>query len=34
MDLDIKQSEGKKGFDKEFDEHMEDVVVKKEKLNL
>jgi len=33
MGLDIKQSEGRKQFDEEFDEHMEDVVVKKDKLD-
>ncbi len=34
MDTDIKQPEGRKKFDEEFDKHMEDVVVKKDKLNL
>lgn len=34
MGLDIKQSEGKKRFDEEFDKHMEDIVVKKGKLDL
>ena len=33
MDMDIKRSEGKKRFDDEFDEHMKDVVAKKEKLD-
>ncbi len=33
MSLDIKRSEGRKGFDEEFDKHMEEVVVKKEKLD-
>ncbi len=34
MSLDIKQSEGRKQFDEEFDRHMEDVVVKKDKIDL
>ena len=34
MSLDIKQNEGRKKFDEEFDEHMKDVVARKEKLDL
>ena len=33
MDLDIKQSEGKKKFGEEFDRYKKDIVAKKDRIN-